>query len=156
MGAFHRMQQDIVVKVKRVGEGRTELPEYASAGAAGLDLAANIPSPMIIPAGGRERIPTGVAVQMPDRYLVGLVFARSGLASRYGVNLANSVGVIDSDYTGEIICVLQNNGDESYTVRPGDRIAQLVFLPLAVASLQLVSELEETTRGTGGFGSTGV
>ncbi|MGI6082009.1 MAG: dUTP diphosphatase [Limnochordia bacterium] len=150
------MQREIEVKVKRVGVGHVKLPEYQTPGAAGLDLAANIPAPVTLEAGSRRPIPTGIAIQIPTRSIMGLVFARSGLAARAGINLANGVGVIDSDYIGEIICVLQNNGDQPYVVQPGDRIAQLVFVPLVVAELREVEHLESTERGCGGFGSTGV
>jgi dUTP pyrophosphatase len=149
------MHDDITVKVKRVGAECTALPEYATAGAAGLDLAASIGQPITIAPHARVLIPTGMAIEMPHRHLVGLVFARSGLAAKHGVCLANGVGVIDSDYTGEIICALYNSGGSSYVVHPGDRIAQLVFVPVAVASLVVVEGLAETARGSGGFGSTG-
>ncbi|NLN18656.1 MAG: dUTP diphosphatase [Firmicutes bacterium] len=150
------MQLEIEVNVKRVGVQHVELPEYQTPGAAGLDLAANIATPLTIHPGARRPIPTGIAIQIPNRNIMGLVFARSGLAARAGINLANGVGVIDSDYIGEIICVLQNNGDQPYTVHPGDRIAQLVFVPLVVAKLRETERLEATERGCGGFGSTGV
>ncbi|MDI3280792.1 MAG: dUTP diphosphatase [Bacillota bacterium] len=149
---------EISVKVKRlsplVGQ-RIGWPFYATEGAAGLDLAACLEAPLSIPPGQRAMIPTGIAVEIPSRFLVGLVFPRSGLASRHGISLANAVGVIDSDYKGEIICPVQNNSQQEYTVHPGDRIAQLVFVPIAVARLELAEELEPTRRGSGGFGSTG-
>ena len=100
-------------------------------------------------------VPTGIAVQITSRDYAGLVFARSGLASRYRVALANGVGVIDSDYTGEIMVALINNGTRPYTVRPGDRIAQLVLVPVGIARISLVEDLKTTYRGNGGFGSTG-
>ena len=149
------MHHDITVKVKRVGAGHASLPQYATAGAAGLDLSASISHPVTLAPQTRSLIPTGIAIEMPHRHLVGLVFARSGLAAKHGVCLANGVGVIDSDYTGEILCALLNTGDTPYVVRPGDRIAQLVFVPVAAASLVVVDELAATTRGAGGFGSTG-
>lgn len=147
---------EINVKVKLVGELKTQLPSYATSASAGLDLAAHIAAPLIIAPGERVRIPTGIAIQMPRPDLVGLVFARSGLATRHGIAMANGVGVIDADYTGEILCAMQNNSDQPYCINPGDRIAQLVFLPIARATLELVDELSATDRGTGGFGSTGV
>lgn len=150
------MQPEIVVNVKRVGAPDVPLPRYQSPGAAGLDLVAAIPTPVTLAPGGSQPIPTGIAIQIPDRHIVGLVFARSGLAARHGINLANGVGVIDSDYIGEIVCVLRNNGGQPYVVRPGDRVAQLVFTPVAVATLRVVEQLESTERGSGGFGSTGV
>ncbi len=149
----------IEVKVKKVSEmiGRT-VPEpfYATEGAAGMDLAACIDEPATVPPHGRAMIPTGIAIQLPSRNLVGLVFPRSGLAARHGISLANAVGVIDSDYTGEILCPVQNLGEADYTIHPGDRIAQLVFVPVVTAGLRFVDELDETKRGSGGFGSTGL
>ncbi|MGI6609285.1 MAG: dUTP diphosphatase [Limnochordia bacterium] len=150
------MQSEIVVKVMRVGAQHAPLPQYQSPGAAGLDLAANIAVAITIAPRASQRIPTGIAIQIPERNIMGLVFARSGLAARHGINLANGVGVIDSDYIGEIVCVLQNNREQPYVVHPGDRIAQLVFVPVAVATLRVVEQLESTERGSGGFGSTGV
>lgn len=146
---------DIMVKIKKV---RTEakIPNYATEGSAGLDLSACISEPIIIKSGQRQLIPTGIAVQLPSKYYVTLIFPRSGLGSKYGINLANCVGVIDSDYTGEFQCSIQNNSDVDFEVKPGDRIAQMVFMPIAIANLQIVDELNQTQRGDKGFGSTGV
>ncbi len=131
------------------------VPAYATPGAAAMDLHACIDVPTAIPArGGRAPIPTGLALAIPEGY-VGLIFARSGLASKFGVAPANCVGVIDSDYRGEIIVPLQNSGESDYTVRPGDRIAQLMLTPAIQAQIKVVDELDGTARGTGGFGSTG-
>jgi len=131
------------------------VPSYATPGAAAMDLHACMDAPAAIPArGGRAAIPTGLALAIPEGY-VGLIFARSGLASKFGVAPANCVGVIDSDYRGEIIVPLQNSGESDYTVRPGDRIAQLMVAPAVQARIALVDELDETARGAGGFGSTG-
>jgi len=130
-------------------------PFYASAGAAAMDLHACLDEPVEIPAGGRKVIPTGIAIGLPSPQYVALVFARSGLGIKHGVAPANCVGVIDSDYRGEIMVGLQNSGSGSYTVQPGDRIAQLAIIPVAQASLCLVDSLDETERGAGGFGSTG-
>ncbi len=129
-------------------------PFYATEGSAGLDLSACCEEEITLAPGERRGIPTGVAIQLPDGY-GGFVFARSGLASRHGIAMSNGVGVIDSDYTGELICLLCNNSDEPYTIRCGDRIAQLVVLPVAHASLQVVEEFDQTARADGGFGSTG-
>ncbi|MGE5577695.1 MAG: dUTP diphosphatase [Syntrophothermus sp.] len=151
--------EQIEVKVKRLSEmlGKTvPAPFYATEGAAGMDLAACINEPVTIPPRGRIAIPTGIAIQLPSRGLVGLVFPRSGLAARHGISMANAVGVIDSDYTGEVICPVQNLGDADFTIHPGDRIAQLVFVPVVSARLRFVDQLEETRRGSGGFGSTGL
>lgn len=130
-------------------------PAYATTGAAGLDLAASLDQPLVIPPGGRMMIPTGLAVDIPGPGVVGLVFPRSGLAARHGITLANAVGVIDSDYKGEIICPVLNNGQKPYEVRPGDRIAQLVFLPVLQVEVDYTDRLSDSGRGEGGFGSTG-
>jgi dUTP pyrophosphatase len=110
---------------------------------------------VLLPPGGRALVPTGIAIALPSPAYVALVFARSGRAVRNGITLSNSVGVIDSDYRGEIKVGLVNLSAEPYTVSPGDRIAQLAVLPVVQAETVLVSELDETERGAGGFGSTG-
>ena len=130
-------------------------PFYASAGAAAMDLHACVDRAVTIPAGQRSVIPTGIAIALPSADYVALVFARSGLGIKHGVAPANCVGVIDSDYRGEILVGLQNSGDTDYTVQPGDRIAQLMITPVVQASVTLVDELDETARGAGGLGSTG-
>ena len=145
---------DIVVKIKRINED-VEEPFYATLGSAGVDLLAHIERPIIINPGCRTMIPTGIAVQLPSRHLVTLIFSRSGLSSKYGISMANGVGVIDSDYTGEIVCPIQNNSNEEYIINPGDRVGQMIFMPIAIASLQFVDELDKTERGNAGFGSTG-
>lgn len=134
----------------------TYLPNYASSGAAGMDLHACIDSSMTIEPGQRVRIPTGLAMELPGPHVVGLVYARSGLAWRSGLGLPNGVGVIDSDYTGELQVLLTNFGDELVSIHPGDRIAQLVLAPIYLAEWVAVDELSETERGENGFGSTGV
>lgn len=145
------------LKIKKIGSLLDQpLPSYATPGSAGLDLRAAIPEPLRLEAGQQVNIPTGIAIEMPSRYMVGLVFARSGLASKYGINLINGVGVIDSDYTGEIICPMYNSSQEAYVINPGQRIAQIVFLPIAVAKVIEVQELTTTNRGPKGFGSTGL
>ena len=131
------------------------LPFYATPGSAAMDLHACIDEAAVIPAGGRSMIPTGIAIALPSADYVALVYARSGLGIKHGVAPANCVGVIDSDYRGEIIVGLQNSGASDFTVRPGDRIAQLMIAPVVRANLRMVEELDETARGAGGFGSTG-
>lgn len=131
------------------------LPFYATPGSAAMDLHACIDEAVTIPAGGRSMIPTGLAIALPSPDYVALVYARSGLGIKHGVAPANCVGVIDSDYRGEIIVGLQNSGESDFTVRPGDRIAQLMIAPVVRANLRMVEELDETARGAGGFGSTG-
>lgn len=130
-------------------------PFYATPGSAAMDLHACVDEAVTIPAGGRAVIPTGLAIALPSADYVALVFARSGLGIKHGVAPANCVGVIDSDYRGEVMVGLQNSGKEDYTVSPGDRIAQLMITPVVQAQLRLVDELDETERGAGGFGSTG-
>ena len=131
------------------------LPFYATPGSAAMDLHACVDEAVTIPPGGRSMIPTGLAIALPSADYVALVYARSGLGIKHGVAPANCVGVIDSDYRGEIIVGLQNSGESEFTVRPGDRIAQLMIAPVVRANLQMVEELDETARGAGGFGSTG-
>jgi dUTP pyrophosphatase len=132
------------------------LPAYATDGAAAMDLHACLAEPVVIPAGSRGRIPTGIAIELPDPAMVALVFPRSGLASKHGISLSNAVGVIDSDYRGEVICLVKNESDRDFTVNPGDRLAQLGFFPVLRVRWEEVAELEDTPRGAGGFGSTGV
>ena len=131
------------------------LPFYATPGSAAMDLHACIDEAVAIPSGGRRMIPTGLAIALPSADYVARVYARSGLGIKHGVAPANCVGVIDSDYRGEIIVGLQNSGESEFTVRPGDRVAQLMIAPVVRANLQMVEELDETARGAGGFGSTG-
>ena len=130
-------------------------PHYATAGAAAMDLCACIDEPRTIAAGTRTMIPTGIAIALPSADYVALVFARSGLGIKKCICLSNGVGVIDSDYRGEIGVGLVNLSDEAYTVMPGDRIAQLMVVPVVCPTLSFVDELDDTARGAGGFGSTG-
>ncbi|MBQ3089360.1 MAG: dUTP diphosphatase [Oscillospiraceae bacterium] len=130
-------------------------PYYASAGAAAMDLHACLTEEVVLPAGGRVMIPTGIAIALPSSGYVALIFARSGLGTKFGVSLANGVGVIDSDYRGEIKVGLLNNGSEDFIVRPGDRVAQMGIFPVFQVEMVRCEELDETQRGTGGFGSTG-
>lgn len=130
-------------------------PFYASAGAAGMDLCACTDEPVTIAPRQIAALPTGIAIALPSADYVALVFARSGLGIKHGVVPGNCVGVIDSDYRGEIMVGLYNSGESEYTVQPGDRIAQLMVTPVVQASVELVDELDETERGAGGFGSTG-
>lgn len=131
------------------------LPAYATPGAAAMDLTACIDEPVTI--GPRELVTlsTGIAIALPSAQYVALVFARSGLGVKHGIALSNGVGVIDSDYRGEIKVGLTNLSNEPYTIQPGDRVAQLAVVPVAHAEVARVTELDETVRGTGGFGSTG-
>lgn len=131
------------------------LPKRATPGSAGCDLAADMSEPVTIAPGQTAVLHTGIALSLPDETLAGFVFARSGLGVRHGICPANAVGVIDSDYRGEILVGLFNHSSEPYTVKPGERIAQLVILPVFSGALTEVEELEKTGRGAGGFSSTG-
>jgi dUTP pyrophosphatase len=146
---------DIVVRIKvlRHGEG-LEPPSYATAGSAGCDLRAAIEAPLLMLPGGRALVPTGIAVAIPEGY-EGQVRMRSGLAYDRGLALLNAPGTIDSDYRGEIRVILANLGAEPVTLERGERIAQLVFAPVARATLERVTDLPPSLRGQGGFGSTG-
>jgi dUTP pyrophosphatase len=135
------------------GEG-LELPAYATPGAAGCDLRAAVSETLTLLPGGRSLVPTGIAVAIPEGY-EGQVRMRSGLAIRHGLTLLNGPGTIDSDYRGEVRVVLANLGTEPVTIGRGERIAQLVIAPVARANLEKVDRLPETTRNSGGFGSTG-
>lgn len=144
----------VQVHVQRVRE-RAVIPQYATEGSAGVDLVACVDAPKRLAPGEQTMIPTGIAIALPSRDLVGLIFPRSGLATRNGLVLANSVGVIDADYRGEIFCPMVNRGKDTVVIEPGDRIAQMLFMPIAVAQLVEAERLETTARGAGGFGSTG-
>lgn len=130
-------------------------PYYASAGAAAMDLHACIDEAVLLKAGERCTVPTGIAIALPDAGYVALVFARSGLGIKKGICLSNGVGVIDSDYRGEIAVGLLNTSGSDYRIQPGERVAQLAVVPVVQAELEQVDELDETERGAGGFGSTG-
>ena len=140
--------------MKKVRENAI-IPKRATAGSAGLDLCACIDEPLTVKAGERAVIPSGIAIALENSEVVALVFARSGLAIKHGISLSNSVGVIDSDYRGEICVGIINTSREDYTVNPGERIAQLVLTPVIPAEPVEVESLDETERGAGGFGSTG-
>lgn len=131
------------------------LPAYQTEGSAAMDLRACLDAPVTLGAGERKLIPTGLAIELPNAEYVAILCARSGLAFKSGIALANGIGVIDSDYRGEIGVALLNQSGADYTVRPGDRIAQLMILPVAIAKITEVAALGETERGAGGFGSTG-
>ncbi len=141
------------VKIKLLRENAT-CPSYQSASAAGADLYAALDKAIAIEAGQTVLVPTGVAMEIPEGF-VGLVFARSGLATKKGLAPANKVGVIDSDYRGEIMVALHNHSGKSAQVLAGERIAQIVLMPYLTAQFETAQELSDTERGSGGFGSTG-
>ena len=143
--------QTIRVKLLRPGAA---LPAYGSAGAAGADLTACLEAPVTIAPGQTAFIPTGLAMEVPAG-CAGLVYARSGMACKQGLAPANKVGVIDSDYRGEIVVALHNHGDVSRTVEPGQRIAQMLITPVLTPAYEAVQALSDTLRDAGGFGSTG-
>ena len=141
------------INIKKLNENAT-VPTYGSPFSAGADLYACEENDVVIAAGETKLVHTGIALEIPEG-LVGLIYARSGLASKRGLAPANKVGVIDSDYRGEIMVALHNHGLSSQTVAVGERIAQIVFTPYVSADFDVVDELSDTVRGEGGFGSTG-
>lgn len=146
----------IPVRVQRLPHGADlPLPDYATAAAAGLDLLAAVTAPVVIPPGGRALIPTGLAIALPEGFEL-QVRPRSGLALRHGITLPNSPGTIDADYRGEVGVILLNTGAEAFTVTRGMRIAQAVLAPVTRLAWVPVAALEDTARGAGGFGSTGL
>lgn len=142
-----------IVKLKKLTPNAI-IPTYGTAQSAGADLYSGMEQPVTIEPGKTEFIHTGIAIAIPEG-LVGLVYARSGMACKKGIAPANKVGVIDADYRGEIMVALYNHGNEAVTVEPGDRIAQLVLTPFITAAFDESDSLDETDRGNGGFGSTG-
>ncbi len=143
-----------ILKVKLLREG-ARLPRRETPGSAGHDLRACIQEDVILPAGGSIRLPTGLAIEMESAEYVAIIAARSSMAAKYGVTMGNGIGVIDSDYRGEISILLRNTSTEDFIIHPGDRVAQLLLLPVALPDIVEVEELSETQRGSGGFGSTG-
>jgi len=143
---------DVQVKIVRNG---AQLPRYMSASAAGLDLCAAPDKPIVLQPGERTLVPTGLALAIPIGF-EGQVRPRSGLALRQGISMVNTPGTIDADYRGEIGIILINHGQDPVTIVTGDRIAQLVIAPVVQADLQLVDSLDDTERGSGGFGHTGM
>ena len=141
------------IRVKKLREGAL-LPTYGTAQAAGADLYACLEAPLTIAPGETAWVPTGLALEVPEG-CAGLVYARSGLSTKRGLAPANKVGVIDSDYRGEITVVLYNHGSEAQTISSGERIAQLIVTPVLTPAYTETDRLSETLRGTGGFGSTG-
>ena len=134
---------------------RAVLPHYATPGAAGLDLRACIHAPLVLQPGESQLVPSGMAIHLGDPGYAAIVLPRSGLGSKHGIVLGNLVGLIDSDYQGQVLVSLWNRGKEPFTVQPMDRIAQLVVMPVAQVQLAVVEEFAASERGAGGFGSTG-
>ena len=134
---------------------RGQLPHYATPGSAGLDLRACLNEPLTLAPGRTELIPAGIAIHIGDPGLAAVILPRSGLGHKHGIVLGNLVGLIDSDYQGQVMVSAWNRGSHPYTIQPGERIAQMVIVPVVQAALEIVDSFEESTRGAGGFGSSG-
>lgn len=137
-------------------EMNNQLPEYATQGSAGLDLRACIDAPLCVKAGETVLIPTGLAMFLDNMQWAAMILPRSGLGHKHGIVLGNLVGLIDSDYQGELKVSLWNRSQEDFTIQPFDRIAQMVIVPVVQVGFKIVEEFTQTERGAGGFGSTGV
>jgi dUTP pyrophosphatase len=131
------------------------LPQHATAGSAGMDLRACIDAPLALPPGAVELIPTGVSIYIGDPDLAAVLLPRSGLGHKNGIVLGNLVGLIDSDYQGPLMVSVWNRGAAAFTINPGDRIAQMVFVPVVQVGFEVVEDFSSTARGGGGFGSSG-
>lgn len=142
------------LKIRKLREG-TKIPRRATEGAAGMDLYACIDESITLAPQQLVIVPTGIAIELPDNGCAAFLYARSGLGVKHGICLANGVGVIDSDYRGEVCAGLCNVSDKPYVIAPGERIAQMVIAPVFTPDVVEVSELSDTQRGAGGFGSTG-
>jgi len=138
----------------RIG-GEYPLPHYATDGSAGMDMRACIDEPLELNPGQTELIPSGIAIHMEDREMAATLLPRSGLGHKHGVVLGNLVGLIDSDYQGQVFVSCWNRGDTTFTIEPGERIAQMVFVPIIQAEFEVVDEFDTSERGAGGFGHTG-
>ncbi|MBE6839934.1 MAG: dUTP diphosphatase [Ruminococcus sp.] len=145
----------MILRIKKLNEN-AEIPKRATNGSAGYDLCACIEEDVVIKKGQIVKIPTGISAEINTNEAALMIYARSGLASKNGVTLVNCVGVVDSDYRGEIVVPLINLGNDDYIIEKGARIAQLVVTPVILPEIEEVSELSDTDRGSGGFGSTGI
>jgi dUTP pyrophosphatase len=131
------------------------MPQHATAGSAGMDLRACVDAPLILPPGAAELIPTGISIYIAEPDLAAMLLPRSGLGHKSGIVLGNLVGLIDSDYQGPLMVSVWNRGAAPFTINPGDRIAQMVFVPVVQVGFEVVEDFLSTSRGTGGFGSSG-
>lgn len=149
--------QKIELKIldARIG-AKFPLPRYGTVGAAGLDLVACLNESLTLKPGDTQLIPTGIAIHIGDAGLAAMLLPRSGLGHKHGIVLGNLVGLIDSDYQGQVFVSCWNRGHAAFTIEPGDRIAQMVFVPVVQAEFELVQDFQESRRGAGGFGHTGV
>jgi len=146
------MHVDLKILDERV---RDQLPHYATPGSAGLDLRACLDAAMVLNPGETQLIPTGLAIHLADPGYAAMILPRSGLGHKHGVVLGNLVGLIDSDYQGQLMVSVWNRGNESFTIQPFERIAQMVIVPVVQAQFRVVEEFDTSERGAGGFGSTG-
>lgn len=148
--------QSIEIRIldERLGD-TIPMPDYATPGSAGLDLRACLKAPLTLEPGQTELLPTGMAVHIEDPGLAGMILPRSGLGHKHGIVLGNLVGLIDSDYQGELMVSCWNRGHDTFTIEPGDRIAQFVIVPVVQADFRVVAAFGDSERGEGGFGSTG-
>jgi dUTP pyrophosphatase len=134
---------------------RGQLPQYATPGSAGLDLRACLPAPLTLAPGDSELVPSGLAIHLDDPNLAAIILPRSGLGHKHGIVLGNLVGLIDSDYQGQIYVSTWNRGKAAFTIQPMERLAQLVVVPVVQVGFDIVEEFHASSRGAGGFGSTG-
>lgn len=150
------MKRKLAVKIldKRIG-AEFPLPHYATDGSAGLDLRACVDEPMVLMPGDTKLIPTGLAIHLAEPNLAAVILPRSGLGHKHGIVLGNLVGLIDSDYQGQVQISCWNRGKEPFTINPGERIAQLVVVPVIQVDFEIVNDFELSERGAGGFGSSG-
>ncbi|MEH6533522.1 MAG: dUTP diphosphatase [Photobacterium frigidiphilum] len=145
---------DLKILDARVGR-EFPLPAYATSGSAGLDLRACLDNALIVEPGQTHLVPTGLAIHIADNSLAATILPRSGLGHKHGIVLGNLVGLIDSDYQGQLMVSVWNRGQTTFTIEPGDRIAQLVFVPVVQAEFNIVTDFDTTERGDGGFGHSG-
>lgn len=149
---MHALQAKILDP--RLGQ-QWPLPHYATGGSAGLDLRALLQEPLVLEPGQTQLLPTGLAIHIADPGLAAMILPRSGLGHKHGIVLGNLVGLIDSDYQGQLMVSCWNRSQQAFTIEPGERIAQLVLVPVLQASLEIVEEFDNSARGAGGFGHTG-
>ena len=143
------------ISIKITDINLPELPKYATKDSAGIDLRASLKEPLLIDAGKTELIKTGIAIYIEDPEYAGIILPRSGLGHKHGIVLGNLLGLIDSDYQGELMVSCWNRSELTYTIQPYDRIAQLIFIKINQPEFEVVKEFEKTDRGEGGFGSSG-
>jgi deoxyuridine 5'-triphosphate nucleotidohydrolase len=154
MNAQQRPKLQVRILDPRVGN-EYPLPHYATPGSAGLDLRACLDAPLVLEPGRTQLIPTGIAIHLEDPGLAAVLLPRSGLGHKHGIVLGNLIGLIDSDYQGEMMVSVWNRGHHPFTVAPGDRIAQMIVVPVVQVEFEVVADFEASARGAGGFGSSG-